>query len=45
VSPASLSLAGHGVTLTDVVNVARDFTRVALSETARARVVAARAVV
>ena len=44
-SPASLSLAGHGVTLADVVNVARDFSRVVLSEPARARVVAARAVV
>jgi histidine ammonia-lyase len=41
----SISLAGHGVTVGDVVTVARGFAPVTLSETARGRIVAARAVV
>jgi histidine ammonia-lyase len=45
VSPVSISLAGHGATVADVVAVARQFVPVALSEAARARVAAARVVV
>ena len=44
-SPASISLVGHGVTVADVVAVARGFAPVTLGDAARARVVAARAVV
>ena len=40
-----ISLAGHGVTVGDVVGVARAFVPVTLSDAARARVTAARAVV
>lgn len=40
-----IALAGHGVTLADVVSVARERARVTLADAARARLVAARAVV
>jgi len=41
----SISLAGHGVTVGDLVTVARQFALVTLSEAARGRIAAARAVV